>query len=166
MITGPIKRHAGISGCFAIPALIIAWVFLVAVIFYAIPEAWTVAVANKDGLTFAAVVGLACVVVIWFGAPGLVAGKDAVDKYSEALEYDKHTRQDDSQSYIDQDGKRHPGVLYLALDNGPKGPGFYKQVGDKLTLMARFSEGEARQREIANQGGFTGYNEAVNEGRR
>lgn len=166
MITGPIKRHAGISGCFAIPALIVGAMVFVAVIFYAIPEAWQVAVANQDGLTFAAVVLFACIVVAWFGAPGGFSAKDAVDKYSQAREADKRTRQYDKWSYLDENGKRHAGALYRSMDSGPQGAGNYRQVGDTLTLLERFSEYEAEQRRIQNDGGFGGYNEAVNEGRR
>lgn len=164
-ITGPLKRHACISGCFAIPALIVGAMVFVAVIFYAIPEAWQVAVDNQDGLTFAAVVLFACIVVAWFGAPGALASKDAVDKYGSAVEYDKNTRQDDRLSYLDEQGKRHTGALYRAMDSGPQGPGNYRQVGETLTLLERFSEYEAEQRRIQNNGGFTGYNQSVNEGR-
>jgi hypothetical protein len=141
-------------------------VFVYAIGAYALPEAWSEAIVTKDGITFAAVICFACVVALFFTAPGILAGKDAHDKYSQALEYDKYTRQDDAQSYIDQNGQRKPGVLYRMMDNGPKGPGYYKQVGDKLTLIDRMTEGEIRQREIENAGGFSGYNEAVNEGRR
>ncbi len=166
MITRPLKRHAAISGCFAIPALIVAVLVAIAVGAYAIPEAWSAAVANRDALTFCAAVLFGCIVVAWFGAPGAVAAKDAVDKYSEALEYDKHTRRDDRLSYLDQNGKRHTGALYHAMDSGPQGPGVYRQIGETLTLLERFSEYEAEQRRIQNDGGFGGYNEAVNEGRR
>lgn len=166
MITGPLKRHAGISCAFAVPLLIITGVVAVAICKYAIPEAWTVAVANQDGLTFAAVVLFACVVVIWFGAPGGIAAKDAVDKYHVARVADTHTRQDDRLSYLDEKGKRHTGALYRAMDSGPQGAGNYRQVGETLTLLERFSEYEAEQRRIQNEGGFGGYNEAVNEGRR
>ncbi|MFA7232398.1 MAG: hypothetical protein WC071_14085 [Victivallaceae bacterium] len=99
-ITGPLKRHSAISGCASIVLTVAAVVFVYAIGAYALPEAWSEAIVTKDGITFAAVICFACVVALFFTAPGILAGKDAHDKYSQALEYDKYTRQDDAQSYM------------------------------------------------------------------
>lgn len=150
-ITNPLKRHAGISCAFAIPALIVAGVVAWAVGAYAIPEAWQVAVANRDGLTFIAVVVFALGVVAWFGAPGGFAAKDAVDKYSEALEYDKHTESDDKTPY----------GSYTVKDDG-----LYK--GSRK--VRNLSQCELDERKALADGGLSGYNaefnRAIDEGRR
>jgi len=56
--------------------------------------------------------------------------------------------------------------LYRTMDGGPNGAGVYRQVGESLTLIERMNQAEAEQRRVQNEGGFTGYNQAVNEGRR
>lgn len=164
MITGPLKRHAGISATVAIVFAIVAVPVIVAVIFYAVPEAWDAAIKSGDLLTFLGVVLFAAVVIAWFAAPSIVASIDAAHKYSTALEMDKHTRQDDRATYTDEDGKAHPGTLTFASDKGYNGlgPGIYRLDRGKYRKIGEFSQTELEQRRVANEGGFVGYNEAWN----
>lgn len=150
-ITAPLKRHAGISAVFAVIGIVIGITVAYSIGAYTIPEAWGVAVANNDLVTFAGVICVAAVVILWIMAPGLLAGKDAHDKYGEALEYDKHTEDDDKTPY----------GSYTVKDDG-----LYK--GSRK--VRNLSQCELDERKALSDGGLSGYNAEINrvidEGRR
>jgi len=158
MITGPLKAHAARSGCASIPLLLFFALIVVGVVLYTIPEAFGQATESGDWLTFGGILLCAAVLVVWTLIPGAATATDAVVTYTDALEYDRHTMEDDGLSH--DNGKN--GALWIYSDHGynGRGPGVYKLAGGKYTKIRDFCPAEITERGLQNTGAFTGWNEA------
>lgn len=150
-LTGNYRAYGRRAGCVAAPFVALALLMVVAVTFYALPEAAQAAINSGDFLTYFGVIGVAVVVILFFAAPGAAGVATAANAATSADEYDQHTRQDDVS----------PAGEEKVTDDG-----VFRRVRGGWVKVRDLSAYERLCRDAENNGGFVGYNEAVNEGRR
>ena len=150
-ITKNYRAYGQRAGCIAVPFVLLGALIFVGVVWYALPEAAQNAINTGDMLSYVAVVGAACVVIGFFVAPGAAATATAVDVAVNAEQFDANTESDD----------KFPCGEEKVTDDG-----IYRRVRGGWMFVRKLSDYERDERRVANNGGFTGYNSAVNEGRR